>query len=322
MDRILETFNEFHERLQFTVEKEENEEIKFLDMMLSRRNGILEKTWLPKQEKGRYLDFNSESPFAHKRNTAIALVDRAIKLTDTEHRPEAINKVKGMLKCNNYPAWFTQNILNKRVHKHYNSLQETKESEETKYVSSPYVPCLSEKLQKILKGNGITLAVKPKNKVKNDIFTKLKDPIPPGQQKNVVYSVPCGTGDGKVYIGQTGRKLDTRISEHKNDVKRKDNRTGLTQHTLYDGHVFNFNETKIIERIANQESRLAAEAFHIKLVGENNTVNLQRECGTFNNSYNSVVVKLRQLTSDDRRRRDDERRRDPHSQSTIPTSGT
>ncbi|XP_062713754.1 uncharacterized protein LOC134290604 [Aedes albopictus] len=272
--------------------------------------------------KGRYLDFISESPYSHKRNTAIALVDRAIKLTDAQHRPSAISTVKEMLKCNNYPNCFIQNVLKQRVHKHYNELQNDKEVDETKYIPTPYVPCLSEKLQKILKEQGITLAVKAKSKLKNEIFAKLKDPIPPGQHKNVVYSVPCGTGDGKVYIGQTGRKLDTRINEHKNDVKRKDNRTGLTHHTLCDGHVFNFDETKIIERIADQESRVVAETFHIKLAGEANTVNLQRECGLFNMNYNALVFKLRQKTNNDRRRRGNERGRAPQPQSTLLDSGT
>ncbi|XP_055527260.1 uncharacterized protein LOC129719869 [Wyeomyia smithii] len=299
-DQILATFNDFHDRLQFTVEREESGRLKFLDMMLTRRNGIVKKSWLPKQEKGWYLDFNSESPFTHKRNTAVALVDRAIKLTDAENRPQAIKKVKNILKCNNYPEWFVQNVLAQRVHKHYNGLQNNGEKEETKYVTTQYVPCLSEKLQKTLKKNGLTLAVKPKNKVKDVIFSKLKDTIPPGQQKNVVYSIPCGTGDGKMYVGQTSRKLDTRIGEHKNDIKRKDNRTGLTQHTLGDGHVFDFEKVTILERIVDQESRITAETFHIKLVGERNAVNLQRECGTFNTNYNALVVKLRQGTNSGR----------------------
>ncbi|XP_062704445.1 uncharacterized protein LOC134286788 [Aedes albopictus] len=323
VDKILEVFNGFHDRLQFTVEYEEDGRLKFLDMMLFQNNGRVEKTWLPKQENGRYLDYNSESPFTHKRNTAIALADRAIKLTDAENRPQAIDMVKRILKCNNYPEWFIVNVLKQRVHKHYNSLEDGREVDETKYVSTPYIPHLSEKLNKILKNNGLTLAVKAKNKIKDEIFTKLKDPIPPGSQKNVVYSVPCGTNDGKVYIGQTGRKLDTRINEHKNDVRRNDNRTGLTQHTLCDGHIFNFDETKIVERIADQESRIAAETFHIKLAGENNTVNLQRECGTFNANYNALVVKLRQMTNDERRRRENEnQRRISQPRRTPPDSGT
>ncbi|XP_062699209.1 uncharacterized protein LOC134284408, partial [Aedes albopictus] len=129
--KILEVFNGFHDRLQFTVEYEEDGRLKFLDMMLFQNNGRVEKTWLPKQENGRYLDYNSESPFTHKRNTAIALANTAIKLTDAENRPQAIDMVKRILKCNNYPEWFIVNVLKQRVHKHYNRLEDGKEVEET-----------------------------------------------------------------------------------------------------------------------------------------------------------------------------------------------
>ncbi|XP_058817913.1 uncharacterized protein LOC131681226 [Topomyia yanbarensis] len=162
------------------------------------------------------------------------------------------------------------------------------------YVAVPYVPGLSEKLEKILRKHDTKLAFKPKDKIKNRIFSKLKDPIPPGKQKNVVYSIPCGTGDGKTYVGQTGRRLETRVAEHKNDAKKKDARTGLAQHTLQEGHIFDFDNTRILERIENQESRLTAEMFHIKILSEEKTVNLQRECGTFCTTYDGLVTKLRQ----------------------------
>ncbi|XP_055523233.1 uncharacterized protein LOC129717381 [Wyeomyia smithii] len=265
-----------YRRLQFTVEREESGRLKFLDMMLTRRNGIVEKSWLPKQEKGRYLDFNSESPFTHKRNTAVALVDRAIKLTDAENRPQAIKKVKNKLKCNNYPEWLVQNVLAQRVHKHYNGLQNNGEKEETKYVTTPYVPCLSEKLQKTLKKNGLTLTVKPKTQKKTLFSANSKIPFHQGNKKMLYILSP----------------VELEMEEY--------NRTGLTQHTLGDGHVFDFEKVTILERIVDQESRITAETFHIKLVGERNAVNLQRECGTFNTNYSALVVKLRQGTNSGR----------------------
>ncbi|XP_053685905.1 uncharacterized protein LOC128735447 [Sabethes cyaneus] len=138
------------------------------------------------------------------------------------------------------------------------------------------------------------LAFKPLDKIKHRVFSKLKDPIPPSKQKNVVYSIPCGTDDGKVYIGQTGRRLETRIAEHKNDAKKKEAISGLAQHTIQSGHMFDFDNTRILERVENQESRETAEMFHIKILGEEKTGNLQRECGTFNAMYNGLVTKLRQ----------------------------
>ena len=296
VQRILDTFNSFHSRLKFTIEKEVDHGIKFLDMMLNRQDGKISTVWLPKQKNGRYLDFTSESPFQHKRNTTIALLDRAIKLTNTQDRPEAIRTACDMLRRNNYPQWFIRKTLKQRVHNHYNSAQRKTETDEgVKYVSTPYVPGLSEKLAKVLRENNRVLASKPKFKIKNMIFSKLKDPIPKEKQKNVVYEVPCGTGDNKVYIGQTGRCLDVRLTEHKNDTKKKDARTGLSLHTQVEGHKFDFNNTKILERIDSKETRLTAEMFHIKVCGEENTVNLQRECGVFNNTYNGLISKLRKI---------------------------
>ena len=298
INEILLAFNSFHSRLQFTIEIEESGCLKFLDMMLKRVDSRVEKSWLPKQEDGRYLDFNSQSPYAHKCNTATALIDRAIKLSDFENRPAAIKKVKNILRINHYPNWFIHKLLQDRVHKLYNTLQTTKQTNiDTKYVSAPYIPGLSEKVKKILRKHNTELALKPIDKIKHQTFSKLKDPIPPGKQKNVVYSIPCGTDDGKVYIGQTGRKLETRVAEHRNDAKKGETKSGLSQHTVQEGHIFDYNKTRILARIENQESRTTAEMFHIKIVGENRTVNLQRECGAFNATYNGLITKLRQCDS-------------------------
>ncbi|XP_062709768.1 uncharacterized protein LOC134288566 [Aedes albopictus] len=297
IETIVETFNEFHEKLQFTVEREENRKLKFLDMTLHKQNGKIVKVWTPKQANGRYLDFNSESPFQHKRNTAIALIDRAIKLTDAEERHNTINIVKQILRKNHYPTWFVAKMLKYRTDRHYNSLQEREEKKETKYVSTPYIPGLSEKLSKLLNKHGISLAYQTRDKIKNTVFSRLKDPIPKQRTKNVVYAVPCGTNDGKVYVGQTGRMLETRINEHRTNIRKKEAKTGLTQHHIDEGHNFNFNKTEILEKIENQASRTIAEAFHIKLLGEARTVNMQRECGGIDSAYNGLVCKLRSRTT-------------------------
>ncbi|XP_055588822.1 uncharacterized protein LOC129741142 [Uranotaenia lowii] len=86
IDEIQNEFNKPFESIKFTVEKETNCSIRFLDMTLTRKNNKINKHWFTKQTNGRYLDFSSASPHAHKMNTAIALIDRALKLTDVEER--------------------------------------------------------------------------------------------------------------------------------------------------------------------------------------------------------------------------------------------
>lgn len=152
-------------------------------------------------------------------------------------------------------------------------------------------------LSKILNKHNITLAYKPRDKIKNTVFSRLKDPIPKLKTKNVVYAIPCGADDGKIYVGQTGRRLETRLNEHRSNIRKKEAKTGLTQHHLDEGHNFNFDNTGILERIDNQETRTVAEAFHIKLLGDQRTVNMQRECGGIDSAYNGLVCKMQALTN-------------------------
>ena len=46
----------------------------------------------------------------------------------------------------------------------------------------------------------------------------------------VVYKIPCSCD--AFYIGETGRQLKTRISEHKLSVSKKDAKSALCEHTL------------------------------------------------------------------------------------------
>ena len=50
------------------------------------------------------------------------------------------------------------------------------------------------------------------------MLTKVKDTLPPGKQSNVVYRIPCSCG--QVYIGETKRRLETRLKEHRHSCER------------------------------------------------------------------------------------------------------
>ncbi|XP_055527637.1 uncharacterized protein LOC129720214 [Wyeomyia smithii] len=288
IEKVVKEFNEGHEKINFTIENEIEGTLRFLDLTLIRKGGKIAKIWFPKQQYGRYLDYNSESPHTHKVNTAIALVDRALKLTDVESRIESIKTARKILRNNNYPEALIQRTLERRVHLLYNTLQGNQKTEQPKkYVSLPYIPGLSEK---------------PSDKVKNVVFTKLKDAVAKMKQINVVYSIPCGACDDKHYIGQTSQTLEKRIGQHKNSIRTNTSATGLTQHTLEHGHNFDFSRTRILERINNNASRLSAEMLHIKM-NSKTTVNLQREVDGFSNTYNNLAYKLKNEQQRTQRRR-------------------
>ena len=54
---------------------------------------------------GRYLDYKSNNPLAHKFNTATALLRRAYTIcSDYEDQVEELNRVKEELRMNGYPV--------------------------------------------------------------------------------------------------------------------------------------------------------------------------------------------------------------------------
>ncbi|XP_058817473.1 uncharacterized protein LOC131680779 [Topomyia yanbarensis] len=293
IDTVLGEFNKSHSSLVFTLEKEQEGSMRFLDLTLSREGENITKMWFPKQQNGRYLDFTSESPFSHKNNTAIALVDRALKLTDVEKREESIKVALNILRNNNYPDHTIRKILKQRVDRIYNSLRHT-EQKALNFASIPYIPCLSEKVGKTLRKHDVTIAYKPCDKIKTTVFTKLKDVIPKMQQTNVVYSIPCGVCKDREYVGQTSQTLEKRLTQHKKSVITNTSTTGLTQHTNDSGHHFDFSRTKILERINNERNRLNAEVLHIKL-REKTAVNLQRDAMGFSTTYNGLLKKLNSI---------------------------
>lgn len=66
----------------------------------------------------------------------------------------------------------------------------------------------------------------------NKIIKTHKDPIPKQSKKNVVYKINCGDCDAS-YVGQTGRKLITRIKEHNKYINRNTtNKSVITEQSL------------------------------------------------------------------------------------------
>ena len=50
------------------------------------------------------------------------------------------------------------------------------------------------------------------------MLSKVKDTLSVGKQSNAVYSIPCSCG--QVYIGETKRRLETRLKEDRNACKK------------------------------------------------------------------------------------------------------
>ncbi len=64
------------------------------------------------------------------------------------------------------------------------------------------------------------------------------------------------------YIGQTSKKIETRITEHRNAIKRHDLRSLPAAHTYDNCHTFNWTETQLLGRAQTKHAREFKEAWY------------------------------------------------------------
>ena len=95
------------------------------------------------------------------------------------------------------------------------------------------------------------------------MLTKVKDTLPLGKQSNVVYRIPCSCG--QVYIGETKRRLETRLKEHRDACERgMMEKSAVAEHAWENHHPIDWEETTVLDRGRGQEL-LLKEALHIQM---------------------------------------------------------
>lgn len=286
---LLGTFNSFHSKLQFTIERESNNSIPFLDILLIRSNNNTIKTdWYQKPTfSERFLNYNSNHSFKQKINIIHNLKNRALRLSHTDYHKRNLLKITNFLLNNDYPhklikkILFKPNQITKTVHQN---------KQQTKFHKIPYINNLSEKLARELNNDSISVAFKNENTTKR-FFSKLKTETPRDLESNIIYKIPCSTCNG-VYIGQTSRYLKTRISEHKRSTRphvliSNNSKTALAEHFEKFQHPFNFEKTEILARQQNYKKRLLSEMIEIKK--HRNHINKKQDVDNLSSAYFNLI---------------------------------
>ncbi|XP_055714230.1 uncharacterized protein LOC129808475 [Phlebotomus papatasi] len=282
--RVLEVFNSFHQKICFTLEREVSGAIPYLDMMLHRsQDGHISTTWYSKPiSSQRMLNFHSLHPVSMILNVARNFVRRVRSLTSAaDVDPDEI--AKRILRKNDFPGSITQSLLapdrgpsrlTNRVPEEPNTLQ--------RYHSLSYIRGISERIRSIIHKSSSEHKISFKPVANNrKFYTKVKDQIPTELKSNVVYEIPCG-GCSKKYIGTTSQLLKNRLRQHRRDCRppiRNDQATALCAHTANTGHIFKFDEVRIIDEHNNRENRMFLEMLHIKrnipmLISRNGTLGI------------------------------------------------
>ena len=159
-------------------------------------------------------------------------------------------------------------------------------SEEPKVLCLPYVHRLSEKLEKVCAPLGIKAVSKPSNTLRQSLV-HVKKRLPEEKKRSVDYQVPH-KGCDQVYIGETKRNLKIRLGEHRQPVRRGDDKNGIAVHVQKCNHSIDWEGARVEQVITNYWKRRTAETILIRqqsptmnldlfyLLNTLNTINLEK----------------------------------------------
>ncbi|XP_072051908.1 uncharacterized protein [Amphiura filiformis] len=208
--------------IKFTYEKEQEGTIPFLDTLIVRKADGSVKLLVYRKvtHTDQYLNFNSHRPLHHKLGVVRTLLDRMNSIvTEEGDKKQEEDKIKQALSRCGYPSWSFKQVKEKMANKQVKPKTKKDSDNKTKgLVVVPYVEGLSQKANRIFRKHGIATAMKPNNTLRK-ILVHPKDKIDPRNTTDCVYEIPC-TNCNHSYVGETGRKFETRLNEHQKETAR------------------------------------------------------------------------------------------------------
>lgn len=247
---VISVFNQYHPKIQYTVEEESDFGVPFLDMRVIRHDTVLKTDWYTKPTySGRYINYHSYHPIKTKINVILNMKKRILDVSHESFRQKNLKRLHDILVENCYP----RSLLCKLIFSTSNPQSPTTRQQVdedrplVRYKPLPYIKSLAFRLVPLIKTSDTDRVAYRSIKTVKNLFSKVKDRTPVLQQSGVVYCISC-VNCSRSYIGQTSRVLKDRITSHKSDIRRRTGACALTRHVNETGHHMDFKNTTILDK--------------------------------------------------------------------------
>lgn len=115
------------------------------------------------------------------------------------------------------------------------------------------------------------------------------------EKNDVVYKISCKNCKSS-YVGQTKRKLCTRIREHIYNIHLDPSRHSVVSEHIKDlNHEFDWHNIQILDVEHNYQKRLISEMIHIK--SQECNINAQKNTECLDDAYTCIIKELAVLPS-------------------------
>jgi hypothetical protein len=265
IDHTLNELNKLQSSIKFTMEKETNNKINFLDLTIHRKEENLEYAIYRKPtQTDIIIPNNSCHPNEHKRSSINYLLKRMHTYPISKGAKEAeLNIIKNILRNNEYD----ENITERSPHQRKGKTRKDVQNLKTKWATFTYSGKEIRKIAKLFHDAEINKAFRTQNTIQNI-------PKPNTQvdkcRKGGIYQMKCLDCPLK-YIGQTGRTFDIRYKEHIHAIRKNNGNSGYSNHILDTGHTYGtMTDTMDIIKTGRQGRHLnTLEKYHSHRISKN-----------------------------------------------------
>ena len=268
---FLNFLNNRHPNIKFTMEKQINHSMSFLDVFISGINNqnLTLEIYHKSTYTRRLLSFKSFTSFSYKIILIKCLIDRSFKIySNWKSFHIDIENIKSNLIKNAYPPFLINKVIKRYLDYKFSSNQnQLKDKPDVYCFKLPYIGNLSHHIKNILlklwkefcKENLNIKLVFNSFKIKN--YFLHKELIPNYMKSFLVYKPTCASCSSS-YIGEICRHFKTRIEEH----IKKDNKSHIFKHlhstaTCFDS--YNSLCFKIIDKANSKFDLKIKEALHV-----------------------------------------------------------
>ena len=217
----------------------------------------------------RYLHYSSHHPTSVLRGVVRSLFDRAKKVTTYEEDLQKENEhLNHVFTKNGYPSAFIHSASERQPARkgettsngtgEVDTMQDDKKS---RIITIPYIVAMSEDIRRICRRFDIKVAFKSGQTLRSQL-SRVKERLPTMMRSSVVYKIPCTCG--KVYIGETTKRLETRVREHQNACRSREfDKSAIAEHAWTDHHPILWDDISVLDRASRWRELLIKEALHI-----------------------------------------------------------
>jgi hypothetical protein len=271
VEELLFELNSCYDSIKFTIEAEVNGKLPFLDLLLDRKNGIIEMSIYRKPTSTyRYIPYTSNTSYQHKMAAFNSMVYRLCRLPlNAKNFINELKTIKTIATINGYK----EQTIDELVGRHSRNIKLRSITTLTKETTSTfplyrkklsYIGPQSHSVSNILNKHEISCVWGNDNKLTR-LLGNPKDKIP-NMKKSGIYSITCKDCDEK-YVGQSRRAIHSRFLEHRNHWRNgEEQKSSVAKHMIEKDHEFDSTSIELLKHLTNRIQLDAYESIFINKI--------------------------------------------------------